>query len=113
MTWKHSGKTTAFDHIGLDETVAQEYNIAYSLQDIKSARIFITKQALAMLASLNQFDQQKVVKEIAFVCNNPNSCSSANHSRLPFKRFYRSKDQFRSYHYLIDFKINADNQVVI
>ncbi|SBS28193.1 hypothetical protein MSP8886_01085 [Marinomonas spartinae] len=113
MTWKHSGKVEAFDEIGLDQQMAQQYGLAYNPADLMSARIFISRQALAMLASLNHFDQQKVIKEIAFVCNNPNSCSSTKHSLMPFKRFYRTKDQFRSYHYLIDFKITKNDQVVI
>ena len=113
MTWKHTGKASAFNHIGLDEATAQSYNLTYDPVDLKSTRILITQQALAMLANLNQFDQQKVIKEITFVCKNPNSCSSVKHSTLPFKRLFRSRDQFKSYHYLIDFKITADNQVVI
>ncbi|WP_338364223.1 hypothetical protein [uncultured Pseudoalteromonas sp.] len=113
MTWKHSGKASAFEYVALDESVAQSYNLIYNPVELKSTRILITKQALAMLGSLNRFDQQKVIEEITFVCNNPNSCSSVKHSTLPFKRLFRSKNQFKSYHYLIDFKITADNQVVI
>ncbi|MCE9686480.1 hypothetical protein LZP73_09675 [Shewanella sp. AS16] len=113
MAWKHSGKTTAFDYTGLDAETAQAYGIACDPISLKSARIFITQQALAMLANLNHFDQRKVVKEIAHVCNNPGSCSSIKHSKLPFKRLWRSKEQFQSYHYLIDYKIAADGRVVI
>ncbi|MCE9686028.1 hypothetical protein LZP73_07330 [Shewanella sp. AS16] len=113
MAWKHSGKTTAFDYTGLDAETAQAYGIACDPISLKSARIFITQQALAMLANLNHFDQRKVVKEIAHVCNNPGSCSSIKHSKLPFKRLWRSKEQFQSYHYLIDYKIGANGQVII
>ena len=113
MSWKHAGKHQAFNYDAFTEETAISHQISCELITLKTSRIYITEQALAMLASLNDFDQRQVVKEMDYVCKNPNSCSSVKHSNMPFKRLWRSKDQFRSYHYLLEFKVNANGLVVI
>ncbi len=113
MTWKHSGKTSAFDFLKLDDNLIREYSISCEVKKSLNKKVHITRQAILMLSSLNPFDQKKVLNEIKYISDNPNSCSSSKHSRVPFKRLYRSKDQFQSYHYLIDFKLTLDDQVVI
>ncbi|UQN43687.1 hypothetical protein [Agarivorans sp. B2Z047] len=57
-----------------------------------------------MLASLNCYDQQQVMKEIYHITKNPKSASSVKHSRIPFTFLYRSRYPFKNYHYLIKYK---------
>jgi len=113
MTWIHAGKTSAFEQIELNSQTLKEYDIEFNLADITNLNVFVTKQALAMLQHLNMFDQRQVMKEICHVNRYPNSCSSTKHSIKPFRRLFRTKNQFRSYHYLIEFKIDNNDQVII
>ena len=66
-----------------------------------------------MLASLNDYDVQQVMKEIDYVTHNPNTTYSTKHSLNPLRRLYRWRYPFRSYHYLIDYRTTTDNRVVI
>ena len=66
-----------------------------------------------MLASLNDYDQQHVMKEIEYVTRYPSTTYSTKHSLNPFRRIYRTRYPFRCYHYLIEYRTAANNQVVI
>ena len=68
---------------------------------------------LLMLASLNDYDQQQVMKEIEYVTRYPSTTYSTKHSLNPFRRIYRTRYPFRSYHYLIEYRTAANGQVVI
>lgn len=95
----------------MSHSYAQEHGI--NAVNIKNQNIQISHQALLMLSSLNFYDQQQVLKEIHFVVNNPNSACKNKPNASLFKRFYRTRYPFKNYHYLIEYKINNNNQVVI
>lgn len=112
MSWMHMGKTQAFNYSGLDKNVAQEHGIRLPSQYLNN-NWQLTHQALLMLASLNDYDQQQVMKEIDYVTRYPSSTYSTKHSLNPFRRIYRTRYPFRSYHYLLEYKANSAGQVVI
>ncbi|MDP5138470.1 hypothetical protein ORJ04_21205 [Rheinheimera baltica] len=112
MSWRHAGKVQAYNHYGLDQQVAREYNIRLPSQFMVN-RWQLTHQALIMLASLNDYDQQQVMKEIDYVTRYPSTTYSTKHSLNPFRRLYRSRYPFRSYHYLVEYKTTGSGQVVI
>lgn len=66
-----------------------------------------------MLASLNDYDQQQVMKEIDYVTRYPSSTYSTKLCLNPFRRIYRTRYPFRSDHYLLEYKTNGAGQVVI
>ena len=72
MSWKHTGKVQAFNHSGLDKNLAQEHGIRLPSQYLNN-NWQLTHQALLMLASLNDYDQQQVMKEIDYVTRYPSS----------------------------------------
>lgn len=75
-------------------------------------KVKFTCQALAMMAQLNDFDQQMVEKEIKLICAHPNAKNSLKHSRNPLRRLWRTQYPFRNYHYLVEFSLK-DNQINI
>lgn len=111
MTWMHAGKMQGFNYSPLTHELAQEHgiNTAY----IQNQNIQITHQALIMLASLNFYDQQQVLKEIHFISEHPKSACKPNPNPSLLKRLYRTRYPFNSYHYLISYKENNNSQVVI
>ncbi len=111
MTWMHAGKTQGYDYTSLDHNLAREHGI--NTAHIKNQNIQVSHQALLMLASLNMYDQQQVLKEMHFVVKNPNSASKNKPNANLLKRIYRTQYPFKNYHYLIEYKINSHNQVVI
>ncbi|MPW27714.1 hypothetical protein F9L16_01695 [Agarivorans sp. B2Z047] len=113
MTWKYTGKTSAFKHLKFDgrTNCALDYGLDPSL--FKRGAVCLYQQAVVMLASLNRYDQQQVMKEIYHITKNPKSASSVKHSRNPFTFLYRSRYPFRNYHYLIKYKQSTDGEVVI
>lgn len=112
MSWIHTGKTQAFNYTGLDKNMAQEHGIRLPAQYLVN-KWQLTHQALLMLASLNDYDQQQVMKEIEYVTRYPSTTYSTKHSLNPFRRIYRTRYPFRCYHYLIEYRTAANGQVVI
>ncbi|WP_218573500.1 hypothetical protein [Rheinheimera lutimaris] len=98
MSWIHTGKTQAFNYTGLDKNMAQEHGIRLPAQYLVN-KWQLTHQALLMLASLNDYDQQQVMKEIEYVTRYPSTTYSTKHSLNPFRRIYRTRYPFRCYHY--------------
>lgn len=104
MTWKHIGKTRAFDHVALDQPKAQALNISgFKARD---SQIAINQQALDMLRTMPSYDQEQVLKEIQFINKHPNNASSIEHKRFFWWRLFRSRTPFRNYHYLIQYSTN-------
>lgn len=112
MSWIHTGKTHAFNYTGLDKNLAQEYSIRLP-SHYQHNKWQLTHQALLMLASLNDYDVQQVMKEIDYVTHNPHTTYSTKHSLNPLRRLYRWRYPFRSYHYLIQYQTTAAGLVVI
>lgn len=112
MSWIHTGKTQAFNYTGLDKNMAQEHGIRLPAQYLVN-KWQLTHQAMLMLASLNDYDQQQVMKEIDYVTRNPSTTYSTKHSLNPLRRIYRTRYPFRSYHYLIKYQTTAAGKVVI
>lgn len=112
MSWIHTGKAQAFNYTGLDKDMAQEHGIRLPAQYFVN-KWQLTHQALLMLASLNDYDQQQVMKEIEYVTRYPSTTYSTKHSLNPFRRIYRTRYPFRCYHYLIEYRTAANGQVVI
>ncbi|EKO3861529.1 hypothetical protein WMQ67_08680 [Vibrio harveyi] len=118
MTWEFIGRKDAFDYITvnnrsaveLDQFLSRKITIPTSLFSAK--KINISRQALLMLASLNEYDQKQVVKEMYFVSANPSAKSVVRHKRNPLIRIFRSTYPFKNYHYLITC-ILKDGMVVI
>lgn len=118
MTWELIGRKDAFDYITvnnrsaveLDQFLSRKITIPTSLFSAK--KINISRQALLMLASLNEYDQKQVVKEMYFVSANPSAKSVVRHKRNPLVRIFRSTYPFKNYHYLITC-ILKDGMVVI
>ncbi|MGD1393493.1 hypothetical protein ACP6IB_11200 [Vibrio harveyi] len=118
MTWEFIGRKDAFDYITvnnrsaveLDQFLSRKITIPTSLFSAK--KINISRQALLMLASLNEYDQKQVVKEMYFVSANPSAKSVVRHKRNPLVRIFRSTYPFKNYHYLITC-ILKDGVVVI
>ena len=109
MSWIHTGKTQAFNYTGLDKYMAQEHGIRLPSHYLNN-KWQLTHQALLMLASLNDYDQQQLMKEIDYVTRNPHTTFSTKHSLNPLRRLYRWRYPFRSYHYLIDYRTTANSQ---
>ena len=111
MSWVHTGKTNAYNHCGLDHQLAQDHGIKLPPQ--YNRKMQLTHQALLMLASLNDYDQAQVLKEINYVTRSPSSPHSIRHSLNPFRRIYRTQYPFQSYHYLIEYKTTPAGEVVV
>ncbi len=117
MTWLHMGRKDAFDCLVVNKNskddVSKFIPTELNMTNFSSKGIKITRQALLMLSSLNDYDQKKVVKEIYFVTKHPSAHSSLKHSSVPGLRLYKTKYPFRSYHYLITYFTNSDGSVVV
>jgi hypothetical protein len=108
MTWKHVNKQHAFNYLTLNQELAKEHSLSCSRNVLTTSKIQLSDQAIKMLATLNDFDQDKVLDEIHYVSKHPHSASSIKHSAIPFKRLFRSRTPFKSYHYLIQYEIGPD-----
>ncbi len=111
MTWMHAGKVQGFNYMPLTHELAREHGI--NITFVKNQNIQITHQALIMLASLNFYDQQQVLNEIHYVVEHPKTASKPNPNPSLLKRLYRTRYPFDKYHYLIEYKTNSNDQVVI
>lgn len=111
MSWVHAGKTNAYNYCGLDHQLALDHGI--KLPARYNRKMQLAHQALLMLASLNDYDQAQVLKEIDFVTRYPSSPHSLRHSLNPFRRIYRTQYPFQSYHYLIQYKTTPAGEVII
>ncbi|GHA55245.1 hypothetical protein ACFFLZ_12635 [Photobacterium aphoticum] len=116
MTWKFAGRADAFDGFAVNNKTVKGLDsflpgyISPSL--FSSKKINMSRQALAMLASMNEYDQMQVIKEMYYVSANPHSRSVVRHKRFPLIRIYRSRYPFKNYHYLLTIKLK-DGEVVI
>lgn len=111
MSWVHTGKVNAFNYCGLDHQLALDHGIRLPAQ--YNRNIQLTRQSLLMLASLNDYDQAQVLKEIDHVIRYPGTPHSVRHSLNPFRRVYRTRHPFQSYHYLIEYKTTPAGEIVI
>lgn len=112
MSWRHAGKVQAYNYTGLDKNLAQEHGIRLPSHYMNN-KWQLTHQALVMLTSLNDYDQQQVMKEIDYVTRYPGTTCSTRHSLNPSRRIYRSRYPFRTYHYLVEYKTTGSGQVII
>ncbi|WP_281557667.1 hypothetical protein [Thalassomonas sp. RHCl1] len=115
MTWLNTGSISekdAFDTLALDRQSAIDYGLRLP-NDYAYHKTQFAQQALAMLSSLNDYDQYQVLREIVFISSNPGTPSSVRHSLNPFNRIYRTRYPFQSYHYLIEYKLTTDDKVII
>jgi hypothetical protein len=119
MTWKNSGAnknalqpSSPHSLMGLDHQTALEHGLRLPV-DFNYQKVEFAYQAFVMLQSLNDYDQQQVIKEIQFISLHPTAASSVKQSRNPFRHMRRSDIPFRNYHYFIDYKIAANSQVHI
>ncbi|MDF5144379.1 hypothetical protein P3609_26730, partial [Vibrio parahaemolyticus] len=64
---------------------------------------------------LGQFDidRKNVIKDIYKIIDNPKRASLTKHRRNPFWRLARNIDPFRTYHFLILYRISDSGSVVI
>ncbi|EOB3674311.1 hypothetical protein ACHELX_001121 [Vibrio vulnificus] len=116
MTWKFAGREEAFDYIEvnnrsgvqLDQVVGKM--LCASLFSEK--KICISRQALLMLASLNEYDQRQVVREMYFVTANPSAKSIVRHKRNPLWRVFRTTYPFKNYHYLLTITFKSSKVVI-
>ncbi|WP_220487589.1 hypothetical protein [Shewanella sp. SR43-4] len=119
MTWKNSGAnknalqpSSPHSLMGLDHQTALEHGLRLPV-DFNYQKVEFSYQAFVMLQSLNDYDQQQVIKEIQFISLHPTAASSVKQSRNPFRHMRRSDIPFRNYHYFIDYKIAANSQVEV
>ncbi|MGF1726533.1 hypothetical protein [Photobacterium nomapromontoriensis] len=116
MTWKFAGRTDAFDSFSVNNRSVKGLEtflsglISPSL--FSSKKINISRQALIMLASMNEYDQKQVVKEMYYVSANPSSQSVVRHKKNPLIRIYRTKYPFKNYHYLITCMLKQGEVVI-
>ncbi|QLE84787.1 hypothetical protein FLM48_06630 [Shewanella sp. Scap07] len=104
MSWQKIDKRIgAHSLMALDAHTCLEYGVKLPA-NFPFNKVKFTCQALAMLAKLNDFDQQMVIKDIFSVYHHPNAPSSVKHSRNPFRRLWRTKYPFRTYHFLIRYE---------
>ncbi|MGR5209047.1 hypothetical protein ACPV4A_00755 [Vibrio rotiferianus] len=118
MTWEFIERKDGFDYITVNNKSANELEkflskrISFPVSLFNTKKINISRQALVMLSSLNEYDQKQVVKEIYFVSANPNAKSVVRHKRNPLLRIFRTTYPFKNYHYLITCVLK-DGKVVI
>ncbi len=107
MSWTKLNKSIdANSLMALDAQSCRDYGVKLA-QNFPFNKVKFTCQALAMLAQLNDYDQQMVVKDIEQICAHPNAKNSLKHSRNPLRRLWRTKYPFRSYHFLIKYELQA------
>ncbi|WP_258402920.1 hypothetical protein, partial [Vibrio vulnificus] len=116
MTWKFSGREEAFDYIEINNRSDKE--IEEFLGKLECASLFsnkkicVSRQALLMLASLNEYDQKQVVREMYFVAANPSAKSVVRHKRNPLWRVFRTTYPFKNYHYLLTITFKSGKVVI-
>ncbi|WP_350978994.1 hypothetical protein [Shewanella sp. AC34-MNA-CIBAN-0136] len=117
MTWKNSSTnkdalqpSSPHSLMGLDHQTALEHGLRLPV-DFNYQKVEFSYQAFVMLQSLNDYDQQQVIKEIQFISLHPTAASSVKQSRNPFRHMRRTDIPFRNYHYFIDYKIATNCQV--
>ncbi|WP_159819600.1 hypothetical protein [Colwellia sp. 20A7] len=112
MSWtKLNESINANSLMALDANTCRDYGVKLGL-NFPFHKVKFTCQALAMLAQLNDYDQQLVVKDIEQICAHPNAKHSIKHSINPLHRLWRTKYPFQNYHYLITY-ILQDNKINI
>lgn len=112
MSWTKLNKhITPHSLMALGAHSCRDYGVKLG-NDFPFHKVKFTCQALAMMAQLNDFDQQMVEKEIKLICAHPNAKNSLKHSRNPLRRLWRTQYPFRNYHYLVEFSLK-DNQINI
>lgn len=105
MSWtKINKRINAHSLMALDAKTCRDYGVKLT-QNFPFHKVKFTCQALAMLAQLNDYDQNMVAKEIEKICAHPNATNALKHSRNPFRRLWRTQYPFRSYHYLIKYDL--------
>jgi len=112
MSWTKLNKNTEpHSLMSLDAHTCKDYGVSLA-QNFPFHKVKFTCQAMAMLAQLNDYDQQMVAKDIEQICAHPNAKNSIKHSRNPLHRIWRTKYPFRNYHYLIRYDLH-ENQINI
>jgi mRNA-degrading endonuclease RelE of RelBE toxin-antitoxin system len=112
VSWAKLDKViNAHSLMEIDACSSRDYGVKLT-PNFPYHKVKFTCQALAMLAQLNDYDQTMVENEIKQICANPNSINAVKHSRNPFRRLWRTKYPFRSYHYLVAYTYK-DNQINI
>ena len=76
-------------------------------------RAAFSDQAMAMLASLNDFDRRKVIEEILALIRNPSCGEAKRHWRNPLNRFIKSRYPFGQYHFLINYLVEDDYRILV
>lgn len=108
MSWTKLNKhITPHSLMALDPHSCRDYGVKLG-NDFPFHKVKFTCQALAMMAQLNDFDQQMVEKEIKLICAHPNAKNSLKHSRNPLRRLWRTQYPFRNYHYLVEFSLKEN-----
>jgi hypothetical protein len=112
MSWTKLNKSiTPNSLMALDAHSCRDYGVKLT-QNFPFHKVKFTCQALAMLAQLNDYDQQMVIKDIEQICAHPNAKNSLKHSRNPLRRLWRTKYPFRNYHFLLEYS-QKDSQINI
>ncbi|WP_225878865.1 hypothetical protein [Vibrio parahaemolyticus] len=118
MTWEFIERKEAFDYIGLNNKSVNEIEqflhrrVRISAALFSNKKLYLSRQSLIMLASLNEYDQKQVIKEMYFLSSNPSAPSVVRHKRNPLPRIFRTRYPFKNYHYLLTC-ILIDGNVVI
>jgi hypothetical protein len=107
MSWtKLNKKLNANSLMALDAQSCRDYGIKLS-QHFPFRKVNFSCQSLAMLAQFNDYDQHMVEKDIVHLCAHPNAENALKHSRNPFRRLWRTKYPFRTYHFLIIYEVHG------
>lgn len=107
MSWKKlNKKLNANSLMALDAQSCRDYGVKLS-QNFPFHKVKFNCQSLAMLAQFNDYDVRMVEKDILHICAHPNAENSLKHSRNPFRRLWRTKYPFRTYHFLIEYEVQA------
>ncbi|ANZ11931.1 alpha/beta hydrolase [Vibrio parahaemolyticus] len=118
MTWEFIERKEAFDYIGLNNKSVNEIEqflhgrVRISAALFSNKKLYLSRQSLIMLASLNEYDQKQVIKEMYFLSSNPSAPSVVRHKRNPLLRIFRTRYPFKNYHYLLTCTLR-DGKVVI
>ena len=107
MSWeKLNKKINAQSLMALDAQSCRDYGVKLS-SNFPFHKVKFNCQSLAMLAQFNDYDQHMVEKDILHICAHPNAENALKHSRNPFRRLWRTKYPFRTYHFLIIYEVQA------
>ena len=74
-------------------------------------RVLFSDQAAGMLGALNDFDRKKVLEEVIALTYNPNPRDAKKYWKNPLNRFVKSRYPFGSYHYLINYEVEANGKI--